>query len=219
MNIEEIEGIGPQFAEQLRGAGVRTTEALLERGGTRKGRQELADASGLTGAEAVADGLVEGVQIRAVDEPEFDAVLGQGVLEQVVGAAVERGARHDVVAGAGEVEDREGLGRLAGRHAQCRHATLESGDALLEDIRGRVHDPGVDVAEFLKPEEAGGMIGVVEDVARGGVDRDCPGLRRGIDGLAGVDGEGFVLSGGSGLVGHEWFLLRIWPPVGGGTRT
>ena len=47
MNIEEIEGIGPQFAEQLRGAGVRTTEALLERGGTRKGRQELADASGL----------------------------------------------------------------------------------------------------------------------------------------------------------------------------
>jgi len=48
MNIEEIEGIGAQFADQLRGAEVRTTEALLERGRTPKGRQDLADAAGLS---------------------------------------------------------------------------------------------------------------------------------------------------------------------------
>jgi hypothetical protein len=73
-----------------------------------------------------------------------------------------------------------------------RHAALERGDALLEDVRGRVHDPGVDVAEFLEPEEAGGVGGVVEDVARRGVDRDGAGVRRGIRLLAGVEGEGFV---------------------------
>ena len=59
-------------------------------------------------------------------------------------------------------------------------AALERGDALLEDVGGRVHDPGVDVAELLEPEEAGGVGGVVEDVAGGGVDRDRAGVRRGI---------------------------------------
>ena len=39
--------------------------------------------------------------------------LGQGVGEEVVGAAVEARAADDVVAGAGEVEDGERLGRLA----------------------------------------------------------------------------------------------------------
>jgi predicted flap endonuclease-1-like 5' DNA nuclease len=50
MNIEDIEGIGPQFAAQLRDAGVKTTEALLQSGGTPKGRQTLADATGLAPA-------------------------------------------------------------------------------------------------------------------------------------------------------------------------
>ena len=50
MNIEDIEGIGPQFAAQLRDAGVNTTDALLAKGGTRKGRQDLADQTGLAAA-------------------------------------------------------------------------------------------------------------------------------------------------------------------------
>ena len=51
MSIADIEGIGPVFAEKLNAAGVKTTDDLLERGATRKGRQELADQSGLTGAQ------------------------------------------------------------------------------------------------------------------------------------------------------------------------
>jgi len=45
--IAVIEGIGEVFAEKLAGAGVKTTEALLERGATPKGRKELAEKSGL----------------------------------------------------------------------------------------------------------------------------------------------------------------------------
>ena len=45
--IAVIEGIGEVFAEKLAGAGVKTTEALLERGATPKGRRELAEKSGL----------------------------------------------------------------------------------------------------------------------------------------------------------------------------
>ena len=46
--IDYIEGIGPKFARQLRKSGVRTTEALLKRGATRKGRRELAEKASLT---------------------------------------------------------------------------------------------------------------------------------------------------------------------------
>lgn len=40
--IADIEGIGPAYAEKLRQAGVRSTRTLLQRGGSAKGRKELA---------------------------------------------------------------------------------------------------------------------------------------------------------------------------------
>lgn len=46
--IVEIEGIGPAYAAKLRLAGITTVEALLERGRSRKGREEIAQRSGLT---------------------------------------------------------------------------------------------------------------------------------------------------------------------------
>ena len=47
MKIADIEGIGPVWAKSLQDAGVRTTDALLKNGGTRKARQALADKTGL----------------------------------------------------------------------------------------------------------------------------------------------------------------------------
>ncbi len=47
MKIADIEGIGPAWAKKLGDAGVRTTDALLKNGGTRKARQALADTTGL----------------------------------------------------------------------------------------------------------------------------------------------------------------------------
>lgn len=47
MKIEDIEGIGPVFAEKLRGAGVESVEDLLEKGASRAGRTALADATGI----------------------------------------------------------------------------------------------------------------------------------------------------------------------------
>lgn len=40
--IEDIEGIGSQYAEKLKAADVKTVEKLLEVGATAKGRAELA---------------------------------------------------------------------------------------------------------------------------------------------------------------------------------
>ncbi len=47
-SIDAIEGIGVQYGRTLRKAKVRTTEALLRRGATRKGRKALSGATGLS---------------------------------------------------------------------------------------------------------------------------------------------------------------------------
>jgi predicted flap endonuclease-1-like 5' DNA nuclease len=47
-SIDAIEGIGPKYATKLRKAGIRTTEALLKRGGSRSGRKKVAAAGGFT---------------------------------------------------------------------------------------------------------------------------------------------------------------------------
>lgn len=46
--IIEIEGIGDVYAEKLNAAGVNTTEELLEKAATKKGREQLAEATGIT---------------------------------------------------------------------------------------------------------------------------------------------------------------------------
>ncbi|MEE3331642.1 MAG: DUF4332 domain-containing protein [Myxococcota bacterium] len=43
--IEEIEGIGPAYAERLRASGCAHADTLLERGWSKKGRQELCEES------------------------------------------------------------------------------------------------------------------------------------------------------------------------------
>lgn len=47
MKIIDIEGIGVQYADKLTKAGVSSVRALLERGATPKGRQELAETAGV----------------------------------------------------------------------------------------------------------------------------------------------------------------------------
>ncbi|GGK38025.1 DUF4332 domain-containing protein [Salinarimonas ramus] len=46
--IEEVEGIGPAYAQTLREHGIRTTDAFLARAKVRKGRADLAEATGIS---------------------------------------------------------------------------------------------------------------------------------------------------------------------------
>ena len=45
--LESMEGIGPVYATELRNSGVDSINALLKKGATRNGRQEMAAATGL----------------------------------------------------------------------------------------------------------------------------------------------------------------------------
>jgi small subunit ribosomal protein S1 len=47
-NLEDIEGIGPVYAEKLNAVGILTTDQLLEAGATEAGRKELAEKTGIS---------------------------------------------------------------------------------------------------------------------------------------------------------------------------
>jgi small subunit ribosomal protein S2 len=66
--IEEIEGIGPAFAEKLRGADVSSIEALLEKGATSEDRAALVDATGIDHARV----------LRWVNHADLMRVVGVG---------------------------------------------------------------------------------------------------------------------------------------------
>ena len=137
----------------------------------------VADRLDVERPRARVDRLREVRRVVAVDELHADAEAREGDLELVVGAAVEVARRDDVVAGLQDRREREELRRLAARGGERGDAALERGDALLEDVGRRVHDPGVDVPELLQREEARAVVGVVERVGRGLVDRDGAGVR------------------------------------------
>jgi hypothetical protein len=45
--VVEIEGIGETYAKKLNAIGIRTTENLLQKGGSKKGRESIAKQTGL----------------------------------------------------------------------------------------------------------------------------------------------------------------------------
>jgi len=47
--LENVEGIGEVYGGKLREAGIRSIRALLDLGSTPRGRQEIADKSGISG--------------------------------------------------------------------------------------------------------------------------------------------------------------------------
>jgi len=44
-NLEKVEGIGQVYAKKLQDAGIKNTDMLLEKGSTKKGREDLAKKS------------------------------------------------------------------------------------------------------------------------------------------------------------------------------
>ena len=160
----------------------------------------VAQALAVEGLGVGAKGAAEGLGVVGVDEGDVDAEFWEGVVEEVVGAAVELGDGDDVVTGAGEIEDGVGDGGLAGGVGERGGAAFQGGDALLKHIRRGIHDTGVDVAQFLERKKIGGVVGVAENVAGRLVERHGAGAGGGIGDLAGVEGLG-AETGGDGFLG------------------
>jgi predicted flap endonuclease-1-like 5' DNA nuclease len=78
--LEMVEGIGTRYTDQLRAAGVRSTKSLLEKGGTPAGRQEIAQAAGIS-AKLVLEWVnhVDLFRIKGVGEEYADLLEEAGV--------------------------------------------------------------------------------------------------------------------------------------------
>lgn len=84
MNVVDVEGIGPVFAEKLVAAGCRTTDDLLAQGGSRAGRERLAAATGLTTSQILEwVNRADLYRIRGVGS-EYSDLLEQAGVDTVV---------------------------------------------------------------------------------------------------------------------------------------
>lgn len=79
-SIDAIEGIGHKYATKLRKARVRTTEALLKLGATKRGRRQLAEKTGLVERQ-ILDWVnrADLMRIKGVGEEYSDLLEASGV--------------------------------------------------------------------------------------------------------------------------------------------
>jgi predicted flap endonuclease-1-like 5' DNA nuclease len=91
-SLVNIEGIGEKYATKLRMVGVSTTEMLLEKGKTPKGRQELAQKSGITETLILEwVNLADLFRIKGVGE-EYSDLLEEAGVDTVVELAQRNAA-------------------------------------------------------------------------------------------------------------------------------
>ena len=79
----------------------------------------IAESFGVERFRLGVDRLADAVEVISIHEADGDAELGQRVVEEVVGATVERCGRDDLVARACEGEDRQGFGSLTRRSSEA----------------------------------------------------------------------------------------------------
>lgn len=78
--IEEIEGIGPAYAEKLSGAGIASTDDLLDRCGSSRGRGEVAETTGLSAKQLLKwANMADLMRISGVGEEYSELLEAAGV--------------------------------------------------------------------------------------------------------------------------------------------
>ena len=120
-----------------------------------------------------ANGCFDICRIVCIYESGFDTDLCVSVCEQVIGAAVNRLRRNDMVAAACDIAN--GIVNCCGTGCgcQCSCTVFQCGDTLFKNVVGRVHQTGVDVARFCQTETASCLCGILEHIRSGRIDRHC----------------------------------------------
>lgn len=79
-SIAEIEGIGPAYAKKLQAAGIRTTDAYLERAKDPKGRKALAEETGIDDKRILKwANMADLMRIKGVGEEYSELLEAAGV--------------------------------------------------------------------------------------------------------------------------------------------
>ncbi|MGY4500494.1 hypothetical protein ACVWYH_004425 [Bradyrhizobium sp. GM24.11] len=148
------------------------------------------------------DRLPERIEIARFHEGRGDAEARQRVRQQIDGAAIERARRHDVVTGVEQRRDGQMQRGHAARGADRTDTAFQRREPLFQHAGGGVGDARIDVAGALQVEQRRRMIGILEHVGRGLIDRHRAGAGRGIRMLARMQAQG--LEGRRFWRGHAW---------------
>jgi hypothetical protein len=137
----------------------------------------VGDALGENGPGPRRDGRLDRVEVRDVDQGRRDACLGrQEVVQQGIGAAVDRVRRNQVVTGIAQLEQGAGNGRHSAGRAVRSLGAFQRRELPGEVVDGRVEVPAVQVAAApvgaaLAVEHLGQDVGVHCGEGRAGLDR------------------------------------------------
>ena len=152
----------------------------------------VADGLGEYRAGVLVDQSLDRVRLIALGEAAGDALPRKDVGQQRVRGAVELRHGNDVAAVIGDVDEGEVQRGLSGRNRERADAALELADALFENCAGRIGDAAVAKAFGLQIEEGRAVVGAVEGVGGGLVDRHRDCVRGGLYFIAGVNSDRFV---------------------------
>ena len=134
------------------------------------------------------DGRLDTLEVVRVNERGLDAESAERMLQQVESTAVNRALGNHMVPAAGESRDGVGDGSSARSDCESGCTAFQGGNALFQDALGRVGDTAVDVTASLQNEAVGGVLGIVEHVRSGLVNRNRAGIGCGVCGfLANVE--------------------------------
>ena len=158
-----------------------------------------------------SDGRAPAVDIARFDEGGLDAKAPQRVVQQVLRAAVEHRAGHDVRACAHQRADGQVQRCLAAGHGDCAGTAFERRHALLQHRIGGVADARIDMATALHVEERRRMVTGLEDEGRCQVDGHGACAGGGVGRGACVQGQ--CVKAGIGITGHE-YVSKVYQTAG-----
>ena len=127
--------------------------------------------------------LERALNIRVRESRGYPGRKREGVSEKIVSAAVDCLRRDYMLTAACQSGYRVVYSRRAGRNSESRGAALERGYPALKHILRRVCEASVDVARVLQTEVVGGVLGIMENKGRAGVDRHGARVCGGVGGL------------------------------------
>jgi len=78
--ITEIEGIGPVYGEKLAAAGIKSVDALLEAGASKKGRDKLSEETGIEYARILKwTNMADLFRVKGIGEEYSELLEAAGV--------------------------------------------------------------------------------------------------------------------------------------------
>lgn len=141
-----------------------------------KARIRVAEGFKIDELRVFPDRVFEVFRISGISESDGDTSRGEGVAQQIEGAAIDAQRRSDVISGLRDISQSRFDSRCTACQGECRIAAFQRGIAPFENILCGVGQTPVNIAWIAEREACFGMIEIMEDITCCRMDRHAPGI-------------------------------------------